>query len=192
MVSDDLKLIFIHINKTAGTSIGSAIGLPRVHKTALVIKSEISQEKWDSYFKFAIVRNPWDRMVSMYNFRIKNEMMPDISFEDWIIESNNMRRLPCSEYCGPLCGPLWGPQADWISDGDSVLVDFVGKFENLEEDWNYVCRQINKPLKLPHENSTEHDPYQTYYNEVTANLVGDWHKKDIDLFGYKSVNCFLL
>ena len=57
------SFIFIHINKTAGTSIGKAIGLPiKDHLTAQEVLSRIGKDRWDAAYKFTLVRNPWDKV----------------------------------------------------------------------------------------------------------------------------------
>ena len=64
--------IFIHINKTAGTSIGNAIGLPiKHHRTAREVIAAIGKDKWNTAYKFTLVRNPWDEVVSHYEYRRK-------------------------------------------------------------------------------------------------------------------------
>ena len=82
--------IFIHINKTAGTSIGRAIGLPvKDHLTATEVIARIGLDKWNSAYKFTVVRNPWDKVVSHYDYRRKKNKTEiasrNISFSDWVI-----------------------------------------------------------------------------------------------------------
>ena len=74
MVLDDLGLIFVHITRTGGTSIEVALAgqdwwqiSPQTkHLSARQIRIQVGEEKWSDYFKFSIVRNPWDRVVSMF------------------------------------------------------------------------------------------------------------------------------
>jgi len=66
-----------------------------------------------------------------------------------------------------------------------IAVDFVGRFENLQKDFNHVCTVIKRPLvKLPHAQKTDHRPYQEYYDKVTKAIVEDRYACDIDTFGY--------
>lgn len=198
MIVHSYKTIFIHINKTAGSSVQNAFhnvvpnevphcwknGSVPDHRTAITIKNIIADELWRDYFKFAFVRNPWDRMVSMYHFRFKNNQ----SFNDWILWSENERNQTHCSF-NPHGLPLWGPQLDWVRDENgSIAVDFIGMFETIESDWSYICKKINKKLELPHHNTSEHFHYSKYYNKTSRFLVEKWHKDDIEMFDYKFKN----
>lgn len=181
MISDEYKVIFIHINKTGGTSISQAFGFPRKHKVARQLKEEVPH-KWDLYFKFSFVRNPWDRMLSMYKFRIENNFQIDsnISFKKWLLEVCPKQRENKS------FPPLWGPQLEWLEDKEgNILVDYIGRYERIKSDWEKICKKINKKLILPHLNKSNHLPYYKYYDKETKSLVEEWHQKDIAKFGYE-------
>ncbi len=73
-----------------------------------------------------------------------------------------------------------------LDDNGHLLVDFVGRFENLQDDFVYVCQRIGLPhLSLPHVNASHRRPdYRSYYNEYTKHLVEEYFRRDIELFGY--------
>ena len=65
------RFVFIHINKTGGSSIAKALNIPSVHRTAQEKIEEIGQKNWDRKLTFTVVRNPWDKVVSLYHYRVK-------------------------------------------------------------------------------------------------------------------------
>ena len=71
------------------------------------------------------------------------------------------------------------------TQGD-ILVDFIGKFENLEKDFNFICEKIGIDAELPHINySKRKNKYRDYYTEETRDLIGEYYKEEIELFGYE-------
>src|SRR6266542_4784756 len=78
-------------------------------------------------------------------------------------------------------------QLDWITDGkDSVLVDFIGRFERLQDDFAVVCSRIGVPCPpLPHEGRSVRTCYVEYYDDETRALVARRFRPDIDYFGYE-------
>jgi hypothetical protein len=66
-----MRYVFIHINKTAGSSIEAALGLQLSHFSAREVIASIGEETWKNVFKFTVVRNPWDKVVSHYHYRVQ-------------------------------------------------------------------------------------------------------------------------
>jgi chondroitin 4-sulfotransferase 11 len=176
---------FIHIPKTGGTSINRALGLADEHKTALQLRGRLGAERWERKFRFAFVRNPWDRAVSAFKFardRNKDSRFVALSFRDWL-RLAYVERHPL--YFDTPVSFL--PQFDWISDdSDCVLVDFVGRFENLAVDFTNVCERIGRKVPtLPHHNSTKRDDYRSYYDDESIEIIAHWYRKDIEYFCYE-------
>jgi len=192
MISRKYKLIYVHINKTGGTSIESIFGGRLDDQiTASQMKEKLGAELWDQCFKFATVRNPWDRMVSEYHFRQTSHLInpskwhcpkhlriaPDVSFREWILQGHDEVG---SEYI------RFRSQLNWLLDKEgNLLVDFIGRFESLEKDFNKVCEITNEQWKLPHFNKTHHTHYSFYYDEETKQIVAERHKEDIEFFNYE-------
>ena len=176
MVSHKDKVVFIHINRTGGVSVETAFNKPLMdHKRPVDIIKIIGKEKWDDYFKFSFVRNPWDRLVSVYFNRKKwgvtanfNNWLKSVSKSDWLV------------------------QLDWISDDNQIIVDYVGRFETLSNSFIEVCNKIGTRISLPHLNRTHHLHYSHYYNSDSVNMVEHLCKKDIDAFGYKFIRILYL
>lgn len=176
--------VFIHINKTGGTSISRALGLRGGHWTALEKRAELGEAVWQRKYSFAFVRNPWDRVVSQYHWRRsinQTELKTHpIEFNTWL--TCVYRDRTPKYYDDPK---MFMPQLDWISDSDGrFLVNFVGRFENLEHDFQAVCQHLGANIKLAHLNQTEHAPYRDYFSAESIALIRAWFRKDIEYFGY--------
>jgi hypothetical protein len=142
-------------------------------------KKFLGDKIWNSYFKFAIVRNPWDLVVSRYYWEIKGKLGIDNcsieGFREWVKSGN----LPSHDLLYPYL-------INDIND-NFIDLDFVGYYENLDKDLEYICNKLNIPgLKLPSLKSGFRDKiqYTEHYNEETQQIIKDFYKKDIDLLGY--------
>lgn len=173
MISHKHKCIYIHIPKAAGTSIENTfmedLGLDMNNRHALIIGKNtnktlgprrvshllareyvqqhfISQELFDSYFKFAFVRNPYDRLYSTYKYRKFSDY---ISFDSYI--KFKLEKFINSE----TESFFFKTQYDYLHDSSKCLVDFTGRFENLEDDFNLVLKKLKlTQLRLKHHNKS--------------------------------------
>ncbi|MCW8091277.1 sulfotransferase family 2 domain-containing protein [Alteromonas sp. ASW11-130] len=178
------KFIFIHINKTGGSSVEKALGLPFEHETALEKIAELGRSQWDKKFTFAIVRNPWDKVVSHYRYRVKTNQTnladKNIDFRQWVklaYGDNNPEY-----YDKPI---MFMPQLDWIADEDgNLLVDEILRFENLSEGFNDVAKRLNINATLPHVKKSKRGNYRDYYDDETQLVVAKWFAKDVEQFNY--------
>ena len=172
------KTIFVRIPKTASTSMHMALGRNAhdgmYHETISSIKDRVNPSIFNSYFKFAFVRNPWDWALSWFYFKKtkiwKGESGPD--FSTWIENIGKIAEsrgglywFPGVEYsplkkslksCGwstcrakigyPCLCLMTNKQSDFIcnSNGD-IQLDFVGRFESLKEDWRHVVSKVKGP-----------------------------------------------
>ncbi|HEY2891185.1 MAG TPA: sulfotransferase family 2 domain-containing protein [Dongiaceae bacterium] len=181
MVSDKFKCIFIEVPKTASTSIREIIGEPRKpHLNICQIAAEIDPDRFQSYFKFGFVRNPWDRAVSLYQRKEGLQLRDKMSFEAFI----EWMRFASSTCIHPVPHRY---QLDWfVSPHGDVLADFIGKFENLESDWANIARRlgITTPLTRQRVNPDRRRDYAAYYTEKTRRIVAERFAVDIEYFGY--------
>ena len=204
LLSYSHKFIFIHVYKVAGTSIkksleqyakrpamrrilsasrlGSRIPYYRwktfpSHIKADDLKKELPDKIYSNFYKFAFVRNPWEWQVSLYhhmlqrNNHYQHELIKSIkNFDEYIIWRVNEDRVL---------------QKDFITDSSGqIIVDFVGRFENLKNDFDHVCNILNISISLPHLNASSHMDYRSYYNAKTQRLIEENFSEDIELFGY--------
>lgn len=187
---DELRCIFVHIPKTGGVSVakglfgnhgGSHIPI-RVHRRIF------GKRLFGEYFKFAFVRNPWDRLVSAYAFLKKGGMDKDDrrfadehakileSFETFVreglVDPAVLRHIHLV------------PQTEWLTIDGRIAADFVGRFEKMGDDFREVCRRLGRDVTLPHHNASRHRDYRTCYDDATAARVGEVYRTDVEAFGY--------
>ncbi len=178
------RFVFIHINKTGGSSIEKALHLRFEHKTVLEKIEELGTDQWKRRLTFTVIRNPWDKVVSHYCFRVKtnqtNLAANTIPFTEWV-------KLAYGHndpfyYDEPR---MFMPQFRWITDTEGgILVDFICRFEYLEEDFRKICKKINKNVRLSHLKSSDRGNYENYYDSETKEIIKEWFSEDIDRFGY--------
>ena len=178
--------IFLHINKTAGTSVLRATGIPvKQHRTAREIIERIGREQWQTAWKFAFVRNPWDRAVSLYEYRRMKDRTgiasQELPFTTWVsrvfthdpdpVFNNNPRSFQS--------------QCDWLKDDrGEIAIDFIGRFENIESDFARIAERIAPGANLRHLNASRRESYTTYYDAPSRDAVARWFAEDIERFGY--------
>ena len=204
MLSYSHKFIFIHIYRVAGTStiksleeyskkpamrrllnkfrVGVHVPYSRwktfpSHIKARELRSQIPGQVYDNFYKFAFVRNPWDWQVSIYHYMLRDtahfqhaliKSMKDFDeYIDWRV--NNEKKL----------------QKDFVTDWNGeLIVDFVGRYENLLEDFEHVCHTLNVTASLPHLNKSPHTDYRSYYTDSSVRIIEENFKDDIEFFGY--------
>ncbi len=205
LISDSKRFIFIHIPRTAGFSVHQALQ-PWVdhqnldfskarwekdypHYTAREIREIAGKETLQEYFKFAFVRNPWDRMLSRYSYLKKFNDRPHeplnprgyyppgtLSFLQWLKggEPHGVHPLDLR------------PQKKWlVDDSGHIGVDFVGRFETLEADFETICQKIGLSLALPHVNRSDHGHYREYYDPEGRDIVAGIFREDIKTWSYQ-------
>jgi hypothetical protein len=198
----------VEIPKTGSTSIRNVIDKPREnpHRTIVQIRAQMREQpkpQWGierglvkmgawgraaagelqfcRYYKFGVVRNPWDRVVSLYLRKEGIQMQDQMDFEsfvDWIQNS--------SDTCIHCQGIRY--QADWLRDKNGMtLVDFIARFENLEEDWKIIARRLGLVETLPRNNANGEGKrhYTDYYTPRTREVIGNKFAEDIRLFNYR-------
>jgi hypothetical protein len=141
---------------------------------------ERGREQFDSYFKFGFVRNPWDRVVSLYERKEALELHRKMSFEDFV---------DWIQYSSATCvhSSPHRYQLDWFVDPNgTVLADFIGRFERLERDWKIVANKLGVSENLPHSRPNPRERHYTeYYNSKTRAIIAQKFKVDIEHFGYQ-------
>lgn len=199
MIDHTKKIIFVHIPKNAGESIeiclggykdkkklwGFEKGVVLQHLKACELQEKIGDQVFNDYFKFTFVRNPFSKCLSEY-FWEKTHFNESLNFNDWVkLKLGDL--INHSENNTKIRQKHNLEQYKFIYDtSDNCLVDFIGRFEKLQEDFDLICDRIGiSRQKLPHENKSEHKHYTEYYDDETKQIVAEKYAKDIKYFGYE-------
>jgi len=207
------NFLFVHIAKTGGTSIRATLNryrwrdpyyLPQFfcsrishltghrlgckfprHAKIIAAREMLPRELFESLFKFAFVRNPWDLQVSSFH-HIRRERPHLVAGHEDFEKFLRYKLSPNRPYQFHIDTSI-ELQSDYLVDlHGKVLVNFIGRYENIEADFREACRRIGiPPPLLAHRRKAKNRlDYRSYYNDVTAELIAERFKKDIDLFDY--------
>jgi hypothetical protein len=159
-------------------------GFPRY--TKLNTGRNIRYDKsWDDLLKFAFVRNPWERLVSAYIDKIQGDsLLQGSQLKNYKKKYNTFNKMVQFIKSAKLeeLNEHFNSQINLLPLNK---LDFIGKFENLQEDFNIICDKIKIPRqKLPHQNKSKHKHYTEYYDDETRAIVAEKYRKDIEYFGY--------
>ncbi|QDP01989.1 sulfotransferase family 2 domain-containing protein [Thalassotalea sp. PS06] len=189
------ECIFIHIPKTAGTSILNALQGKKVNRDHCSFHEYSRSDviKYSEFFKFTFVRNPYDRAVSTYEYlkrggnqigglyfkELINKHYP--TFEMFVLDYLDKEQIQLHK--------LFKPQYLFIYDHKlECQVDEIFYFENIEESYSHISQvlKLNVPLKC--ENKVVREHYLSYYkNRQVVEKINYLYSKDFDLFGYDKI-----
>ena len=208
MISRERQCIFIHIPKTGGTSIEDIIWGPErenrtpdqlwknlvrpgfnryqsggmQHLLATQVRAEVGDDLFNRCFRFAFVRNPWDRAVSQYVYmKQRRDLRRLIGMNRFSSFKTYLNRLKRGTHV------QWMEQWRFIlDDNGDMLVDFLGRYENFKTDVRKVLDRLAISCDtLPHEKQGRRGPYPQYYDDESRELVADMYARDIQLLGYR-------
>ncbi len=161
------------------------------HSSASDIKKYLDERgyRWDDYFKFVFIRNPWERAVSAYEYHrqimSKDKQKTDFNIKGVEIALNQPPRNFIMRNMGS-----WSPH-NYIFDKDGkLMVDFVGRVENIEQDFEKVVKKILPyanitQWRLPHINTTtKNKSYRDYYDDESIEYIRNRDAKIIELGNY--------
>lgn len=198
--------VFVHVPKTGGQSMERSVSEKSksyfdIHSPLYAAEELIEPEALysEKYWKFAFVRNPFDWEVSNYfwhNFANSNGDIPKCTFDEWvkwrydddqsIIKIDHFKKLNKEDDYWYFKGFGKNPQLGmFLSSNGEFSVDFVGRFENLNKDWQKVCSVLNIENDLKHYGKSKHNDYRQYYNNSeTYDIVEVAKRIDLQVFNY--------
>ena len=198
----DKKYIYICVAKVCSTSINRTLGHryhpePKYHHMGIEeLASYYPDLELSEYFKFAFVRNPWDRLISVYHdfLNRRNGKERIMNYSGLLKKEDTIyyRSDGFEDFCFRFAESDWvnehhhRPQIDYLTIDGKISVDFIGRFENVAEDWQKVCEAVGVQLPLGHARaSSGRKSYRDYYNNETRDCIAEVYKKDIEEFDYE-------
>lgn len=200
ILSDKYKFIFIRQQKIGGSTMennGIAVIDPNYikftkdkcpgedpnHMCAETIEKLIPY-KYDNYFRFTFVRNPWARLVSLY-FHMNLGASDKTWRKKYHAKDFNPYKKPFDQFIKECDNKVWAnshlPMKEFAGD-----VDYIGKTENLQDDFDYICECIGAPQQdIGWINKGNHKSYIEYYTDETREIVAQRYAEDIKMFDYE-------
>lgn len=202
-ISHKYKAIFVHIPKTAGTSIEHSLEIiinskklinkpalrshetfnienikyaPQHFTSKILREHEQVKEHWNSYFKFSIIRHPYDRVLSEFFWLNKGMKTFDpVKFNKFL--NNYYEKIDTDHKLS---------QYDYLVEDGNVLVDYVGRFEKLGEAFKFLKKKLNLQTSLPKIQRSHNKPdYVNSLSQVQKIKIYNIYKNDFEFFGYK-------
>ncbi len=195
------QFLFVHIPKTAGTSVCEALKLNRSHHYFVEgYRDFVDAETFERLYKFAFVRHPVDRFVSLYNYarmevshfhnnkdpaeasfqaHADYQLLKDCSLHECAVHLNDGRLVHNQPWT------LWLPQTRWLEiDGSLIQPDFLGRMENFTADFQTLMKNlgIDAPVEYMNPSATPADAINV--DAATRALLHRYYKEDFDNFGY--------
>jgi len=217
IINNSKNFIFVHVPKAAGTSVTNVLakyttykdleiggthfgeriqpayqdrfGIGK-HSSASGIRNVIGQQAWDEMYKFSIVRNPYDRVISTYKFLLEWKGTPE-AVKSKMAKFKDINEYILSDMWEESTGPdyIFKPQAFWltdVNDRSKVIVDYVGKLESLDENLATIMSTIERtklnPTESPQLNKSKGE---FILNSESIEKINRVYARDFKIFGYE-------
>lgn len=172
-ISHPLRTIFVHQVRDEQRLYGGELQ----HLTAAGIKAQLRDEAtFREYFKFTIVRNPWERLVSTCAWTdqkwARGEELEPAPFAGLVRQLDELFRASRRASSPLTVSHHLQPQFQYVFDEQlQPMVDFIARYENLEQDWGRIGERLNIDMPLPMRMRSHHRPYREYYSAETRAMI---------------------
>lgn len=212
LISYRARFLFVHIQKTAGTSLRQALhaaipdlqGFLGTHDRALQAKRHLGEEAYSGYFTAAFVRNPWERLVAWYAMIAQWREHHPLWRESWKLPQPRLWRyvlensssfeefvLRCTAEVDDFDGRksfCWNQLDYLVDERGRRIVEFIGRYEHFHSDAQRLFDRLGlRDVALPRLNVSSHHHYSAYYSDELADVVRQRYQRDLAAFGYEFV-----
>lgn len=182
----DKPYFFVHVNKCGGTSVAAALNIAQLHGSVKTMIKLFGPGFFASRKAFSVVRRPYERMCSLYRYRVKRN---EAEFNGRTLELNEWvyRAVKLQDPQFVLGEEMMKPALDWMVDSaGNNLVDLVVQLENIEEDWGKIQALTGCKAELPRMNATRSTPETSIaaLSSESREIIEDFFDVDFDTFGY--------
>jgi len=177
MGPDDMEQVALFVDKSLPFPELAKLG--HGHISLRELRPHMSAEDFDGFFKFAFVRNPFDRYVSYCSFMTRTndafERDPKAVMRHFLFKAPPLRHI------------LFAPQYHFVTDKDgALLTDMIGRVEQMQESYDAICAKIGIATKeLAKTNSSKRGDYRAYYDQQLIDGIARLYARDLELFGYQ-------
>lgn len=176
MGPEDLEQVGLFVQRSLPMPELARIG--HGHITLAQVRPFMKPADFETFFKFAFVRNPFDRFVSYSSF---------ITRENGHFDRDPHKVMRYFLANPPMDHVLFRPQHEFVSDVDgSLLTDYIGRVEHMQQSYDEICGRIGIPsAALDQVNSSRRKDYRDYYDQSLIDGVAKLYARDLELFGYE-------
>jgi hypothetical protein len=178
MIVHEHSCIFVHQRKCAGSSIMRTFNVKFGTPDWDFMKDGVLSPEYttapQSYFKFAVVRNPWDRFISGWKYCASTRELTLQEVLNALPQEGHDYRHVTRLQCATI-----------FNNHGELIVDYLIRFEHLQDDFDAVCDLIGKPRRtLPHRNRGSRNHYHDYFDAASRQIFLHYFSKDVDILGY--------
>lgn len=188
---DKNQCIFVHIPKVAGSSVKGSL-FPGQHGPGHRLAMDYYLEdpaKFSRYFVFGFVRNPYDRLVSAYFYLMGGGKGPaDARFRDnHLLQYRDFGDFVRNGLNKPEVAQWWHFRPQYlylVNFKGEVIVDYIGRFENIRNDFAEICKRLGVKAELPHSNKSDRSSYAQYFDPELQEIAYQFYQRDFEILGY--------
>jgi len=175
------SLLFIHIPKTGGTSVRTALGLGKVdHSKA----SEIRDDVWDRSTTISVVRNPYSRLLSQWAYHCTTEYQGNL-----LRTVPNLKGMSFRDYLSSVVSvssdPMFSSMVEFLERRPTTIeIDFLLRFESLNSDFQLMVKRLGLKTTLPHLNASNSEAYLDKMRKWERDFIYQLYRTDFETFGY--------